>query len=96
MSVRVFRDADASLSHIEGEPVSIIGYGSQGRAQALNLRDSGVDLIIGNREDDFAAAVRDDGFEVFSIADAAARARIVLLLVPDEIQAQLVRTVGFF
>ncbi len=89
MSVRVFRDADASLAHIEGEPVSIIGYGSQGRAQALNLRDSGVDLIIGNREDDFAAAARDDGFEVLSMADAATRARIVLFLVPDEIQAQV-------
>lgn len=89
MTPKVYRDRDASLSHIESDRVAVVGYGSQGRAQALNLRDSGVDVIVGNREDDFSAAARSDGFDVSSISDAAAQARIVLLLVPDELQARI-------
>ncbi len=89
MSLRVFRDSDASLSDLGDRPVAILGYGSQGRAQALNLRDSCVDVVVGNREDGFAETARGDGFEVVPIAEAAARGRVVQLLVPDEIQASL-------
>ena len=89
MDVTVYNDRDATLSAIEMEPVGIVGYGSQGRAQALNLRDSGIDVVVGNRDDDFAAVAREDGFEVRTIEEAAAAASIILLLVPDEAQPQI-------
>ncbi len=86
MTVRVLRDADASLSDIAGERVAVIGYGIQGRAQSLNLRDSGVNVVVGNRRDDYAARARADGFDVLPITEAATAGRIVVLLIPDEAQ----------
>ncbi len=85
----LYRDADASLEALAGEKLAVLGYGNQGRAQALNLRDSGLDVIVGNLDDAYAAQARDDGFEVHSIAEAAAAADAVLLLVPDEFMAEV-------
>ena len=66
-----------------------LGYGSQGHAQAQNLRDSGVEVIIGNVEDHYAERARRDGFEVMPIVEAVKRADIILFLVPDEVQAEV-------
>jgi ketol-acid reductoisomerase len=82
-------DSDADLTHLAGRRIAVIGYGNQGRAQALNLRDSGLDVIIGNRPDTYAGRARADGFSVHAISDAAALADIVMLLVPDEIMPAL-------
>jgi len=82
----MFYDADADLSLLEGRTVAIIGYGSQGHAHALNLRDSGVDVVVGLREDSSSVApAREGGLEVVGIADAASRGDLVMMLVPDEL-----------
>jgi len=82
---RIWRDADISLEPLEGGTVAIIGYGIQGRAQALNLRDSGVNVVVGGRPEGAGmAAAAEDGFESFPIGQAVARADVVFLLTPDE------------
>src|SRR5882672_2606391 len=78
-------DADADLSLVEGKTLAIIGYGNQGRSQALNLRDSGQRVIVGNADDAYAAQAREDGFECLSIADASALGDVVMCLIPDEL-----------
>ena len=78
-------DRDADLGIIESQCVGVIGYGNQGWAQALNLRDSGLDLIIGNRKDEYAERARADGFSVHPIDFAVREADMVLLLIPDEV-----------
>jgi ketol-acid reductoisomerase len=82
---RIFRDADATLEPLVGKTIAIIGYGNQGRSQALNLRDSGQLVIVGNAPDAYAAQAREDGFECLSIADATAHADVVMCLIPDEL-----------
>jgi len=84
--VKIYRDEDADPAALTGRTVAVIGYGNQGRAQALNLRDSGVAVIVGGIEDDYARQARDDGLSVLPIAEATARGDIMLLLVPDEVQ----------
>ncbi len=79
-------DDDADLSLLEGKTVAIIGYGSQGHAHALNLRDSGVNVVIGLREgSESAAQAQAEGLEVLPVAEAASRGDIVVVLVPDEL-----------
>ncbi len=85
---KIYFDNDADLNHLQGKTIAILGYGNQGRSQALNLRDSGLDVIVGNREDDSAAQAREDGFPVYGWAEAAIRAQIIFLLIPDEIMPQ--------
>jgi len=82
---RVYHDEDADPGAIAGETVAILGYGNQGGAQAQNLRDSGVDVVVGNRDDEYREQAVAAGFEVMGIAAAAARADILFLLVPDEV-----------
>ena len=81
----VYHDADADLGTLAGQTIAVIGYGNQGRSQALNLRDSGLDVVVGNRRDAAADQARSDGFDALSIAEACARADVLMLLVPDEI-----------
>jgi ketol-acid reductoisomerase len=81
----IYFDDDADLGLLKDKVIGVIGYGNQGRAQAWNLRDSGLQVLVGNREDDYAAAARRDGFQVLSVAEAAGRAHVLLLLIPDEI-----------
>lgn len=92
MSTRVYYDADADLSIVQAKRLAFIGYGNQGAAQAKNLRDSGVsEIVIGNREDDYREAASADGFQVVSVAEAAAWGDVVFLLIPDEEQPAVFR-----
>ncbi len=82
---KFYFDDDADLKYIEGKTVAIIGYGNQGRSQALNLRDSGVQVIVGSPSDNSAKRAKDDDFEVYSIAEASQKADILFMLLPDEV-----------
>ncbi|MGE3397319.1 MAG: ketol-acid reductoisomerase, partial [Sphingomonas sp.] len=83
--MKVYRDEDCDLSLIRARRVGIIGYGNQGRAQALNLRDSGVSVLIGLRPDSTSRQrARKDGFEIATAAGAAAEADLCVLLAADE------------
>ncbi|MEI6792217.1 MAG: ketol-acid reductoisomerase [Actinomycetes bacterium] len=78
-------DEHADLSLLDGKTVAIIGYGSQGHAHALNLKDSGVSVVVGLREDSASVAeARAEGLEVMSVADAASKGDLVMVLLPDE------------
>ena len=92
MAIEVFYDQDADLSIIQGKRVAVIGYGSQGHAHAQNLRESGVDVVIGLREGSKSAEkAKEAGFEVKSNADASAWADVIMLLAPDTSQAEIFR-----
>ncbi len=80
---------DADLGALAGARLAVVGYGNQGRSQALNLRDSGVSVLVGNIADASLAQARADGFEALPIAEACARADGVLLLVPDEVMPEV-------
>ena len=83
-------DKDADLSKLDGKTVAILGYGSQGHAHALNLKDSGVEVVVGLREDSSSVEkARADGLDVLPIADAASRGDVVMVLLPDEKQAEI-------
>jgi ketol-acid reductoisomerase len=85
--VQIFYNEDADLKHLSDKKIAIIGYGSQGHAQAQNLKDSGLDVLIGLRKGRSWDQALKDGFEVLSVAEAANRGDIVQLLLPDERQA---------
>jgi ketol-acid reductoisomerase len=85
--VQIFYNEDADLKHLSDKKIAIIGYGSQGHAQAQNLKDSGLDVLIGLRKGRSWNQALKDGFEVLSVAEAANRGDIVQLLLPDERQA---------
>jgi ketol-acid reductoisomerase len=83
-------DKDADLALLDGKTVAILGYGSQGHAHALNLKDSGVDVVVGLRDGSASAdKARADGLRVESIADAASQGDVVMVLLPDEKQAEV-------
>jgi ketol-acid reductoisomerase len=84
----VYHDEDADLTALAGETVAVIGYGNQGRSQALNLRDSGLTVVVGNIGDAARARAASEGFAVFDVAEAAARADVVMLLIPDEVMPE--------
>jgi ketol-acid reductoisomerase len=87
--MQLLKDQDASLDPLAGKTVAILGYGNQGQAQALNLRDSGVSVIVGNRDDKYHARAVADGFAPMSIPDAAAAGDILHILTTDESQPAL-------
>src|SRR5574339_558365 len=82
--IRVYRAADAPEGGLDGESVAVLGYGHLGRTAALNLRDSGAKVRIGNREDEYAGQARSEGFEVVPMATAASE-DVVYVLLPDEV-----------
>ncbi len=90
MPAQMYYDQDADLSLLKGKTVSIIGYGSQGHAQAQNLRDSGCTVMVGQRPGsaNYDAAVK-DGFKPVSAAEAAEAGDLVNILLPDEVQADI-------
>lgn len=91
--LNIYYDKDCNIDLIKGKKVAVIGYGSQGHAHALNLKDSGVSSVtIGLRDGSSSAPkAQAAGFDVKSPADAAAEADVVMILVPDELQADLYR-----
>ncbi|CAD67231.1 MAG: ketol-acid reductoisomerase [Tropheryma whipplei] len=87
IGTRVYTECDADLSLIQNVLVAVIGYGSQGHAQALNLRDSGVNVVIGLKENSASRkSAQDSGFEVLLPQEAAKKAQLIALLVPDPAQ----------
>lgn len=88
--VQMYYDKDASLEPLRGKKVAVIGYGSQGHAQAQNMRDSGIEVIIGQRPNspNYELA-RSHGFKPVSAAEAAARADVIQILLPDEAQPKV-------
>jgi len=88
----IFHDKDADSKYLEGKKVAVIGYGSQGRSQALNLKDSGINVVIGLRKDSksWDRAIK-EGFNVMTVKEAAKAADVVQILIWDEIQGKVYR-----
>jgi ketol-acid reductoisomerase len=93
MPAKVYKDADANLDVLKGKKVAIIGYGSQGHAQAQNLRDSGVDVIVADLPgtDNYKQAEK-DGFKPVSAAEASKQADIIQILTEDEVQPKVYKS----
>lgn len=93
MGTLVYTDSAADPEVLRDRVVAVIGYGNQGAAQAQNMRDSGVgNVLVGNRDDDYAGRATAADFSVLPIGDAARRADVVLLLIPDEAQPEVFRS----
>lgn len=87
---RLFYQDDCNLSLLEGKTIAIIGYGSQGHAHALNLKDSGCNVIIGLYEGSKSwKRAEEQGFKVYVAAEAAKQADIIMILINDELQADM-------
>ena len=85
--MKIYREADSSMDAVKDKTIAVIGYGSQGNAQANMMKDSGLNVVIGARKDGGSwKAAKADGFEVLEISDAAEKADVVHILIPDEIQ----------
>jgi ketol-acid reductoisomerase len=86
----IYYDKDADLTHLKGKTIAVLGFGSQGHAHALNLRDSGCEVVVGLRADSASRAdAEGQGLRVLDIADAASEGDIVMILLPDERQAEV-------
>jgi ketol-acid reductoisomerase len=89
----IYYDADADLKHLAGKTIAVLGYGSQGHAQAQNLRDSGLNVVVAQRPGgpnyDLA---KSHGFEPMSVEDAVKQADVINILLPDELQADVYKT----
>ncbi len=87
---KLYYEKDADLGALKERAVAVVGYGIQGRAQALNLHDSGADVVVGVRpKGDSWAAAKKDGIDVAPVAEAVASADIVMMLIPDEVQPEV-------
>ena len=90
---KMYYEKDCNLDALNGKVIAIIGYGSQGHAHALNLRDSGCNVIVGLRKGGKSWPVAEkDGFEVYTVAEAAKKADIVMILINDEVQAAVYKS----
>jgi ketol-acid reductoisomerase len=90
--IKKYYESDADLSVFDGKRIAVIGYGSQGRGQSLNLKDSGINVIIGVRPGKSWSQASADGFKVYPVAEAVKMAEIIQILLPDENQAEVYRT----
>src|SRR6187200_1648806 len=87
---RMFYDRDADIDLIRSRKVAVIGYGSQGHAHALNLQDSGVDVVVGLQSGSKSAdRAKAAGLRVMSVADAAKWADVIMVLIPDQHQSKV-------
>src|SRR5918996_58524 len=85
----IYYDADADLGRLRGKTIAILGYGSQGHAHALNLRDSGCEVVVGLRPGSASRAeAQDQGLTVLDVGEAASEGEVVMVLLPDETQAE--------
>lgn len=90
MAVTIYHEQDANPELIQGKTIAVIGYGSQGHAHALNLKDSGCDVRVGLREGSKSwQAAEEAGLKVMTVADAAKEADLIMILAPDEKQAEI-------
>jgi len=87
--MEVFYEKDADLKHLKNKKVGIIGYGIQGRAQALNMRDSGIEVLIGNRNDDYIHRAAKENFQVYPIEKLVSICDIIFFLIPDDAQKNI-------
>ncbi len=88
--MKIYYEQDADLSYLENQTICILGYGSQGHAHALNLRDSGLNVIVGLRKGGASyEKAKADGFEPLDPASACAKADVIMMLVPDQVQPQV-------
>ena len=88
--MKIYHDNDADLKVFDGKKVAVLGYGSQGRAQALCFHDSGIDVTIGARKDGKSwNKAKEDGLKVVEFADAVKDADVVMMLLPDEVQPEI-------
>src|SRR5881397_3884396 len=88
MPAKVYTDADADLNVLKNKTLAVLGFGSQGHAHALNLRDSGLNVIIGLYDGSKSIPVaKEKGFEVFPTAEAVQRADVIFVALPDTKQA---------
>ena len=88
--MKVYMDKDASMDALNGKTIAVMGYGAQGRAQALCMKDSGLNVIIGVRPDgDSAKKAKEEGFQVYDFKQAAEKADVVHILLPDEVQGEI-------
>ena len=91
--MHIYRDADLHTDELAGARVAVVGYGNQGHAHAMNLRDSGVDVVVGARRDgDGWRRAAGDRFDPVPIMDAVAAADVVAVLLPDEVQGRVFET----
>lgn len=81
---KMYFDDDADVSILKDKTIAILGYGNQGRSQALNLRDNGMDVVVGNIDDEYAENARADGWDLKTLAEAAAAADVLMMLTSDE------------
>ncbi|MGE4577292.1 MAG: ketol-acid reductoisomerase, partial [Candidatus Methanomethylophilaceae archaeon] len=88
--MKIYHDADVDIDVLKGKTVAVMGYGSQGRAQALCFRDSGLNVVIGLRKDGRSwNKAKEDGFKVVDFAEAAKTADVIMMLLPDEVQPKV-------
>lgn len=87
--MKTYYQKHAHLNYLRNKKIVIIGYGIQGRAQALNLRDSGCEVVVGNIKDDYYKQAKKDGFPVTGIKEAVQKGSIIFLLIPDQAQKQV-------
>ena len=88
---KIYCDNDVDMKILNGRKIGILGYGNQGRAQALNIRDSGFEPMVGNMDDEYKDKAIEDGFKVHSISQVATEADVLLVLIPDEVQPGVYR-----
>jgi len=86
---KIYYEQDADLNVLKGKTLAVIGYGNQGRNQALNLKDSGIKVIIGTHSEKTKAQAKADGFEAYDAKEAAAKADIIQILIQDDLQGSL-------
>jgi len=82
-------DREKYWRRIQGKTIGVVGYGNQGRSQALNMRDSGLNVVIGNPDDGYRKLAQEEGFKVFEISEAAKMSDIIFMLIPDEVQPEV-------
>ena len=88
--MKTYYDRDADLSALKGKKIAVIGFGSEGHAHALNLRDSGMDVCVGlSASSPSREKATKQGLPVFDTAEAAKRADVIMMLVPDEMGAEI-------
>src|SRR5258708_5173078 len=88
--LKMMYEQDAPLDPLKGKTVAIIGFGSQGHAHALNLRDSGIKVIVANRKDSSNGRLaKEHGFDPMPVADAVKQADLIIIGLPDEVQPEV-------